>query len=82
MSHAEFFHNSLKLIICHQFGMGARSCVGKNIALVEIHKFIAQFFRHFDAKIINEERPWITKSQWFSIQKEFWVTISEREHKA
>ncbi|KAJ9245288.1 hypothetical protein DTO169E5_1155 [Paecilomyces variotii] len=60
------------------FGMGARSCVGKNIALVEVHKFIAQFFRHFDAIVTNEERPWVTKSQWFSIQKEFWVTIKER----
>lgn len=59
--------------------MGARSCVGKNIALVEVHKFIAQFFRHFDAKVLNEDRPWVTKSQWFSIQKEFWVTIQERE---
>ncbi|GAD99962.1 hypothetical protein NECHADRAFT_55911 [Paecilomyces variotii No. 5] len=60
------------------FGMGARSCVGKNIALVEVHKFIAQFFRHFDAIVTNKERPWATKSQWFSIQKEFWVTIKER----
>ncbi|CAI7613738.1 unnamed protein product [Penicillium pancosmium] len=60
------------------FGMGARSCVGKNIALVEIHKFIAQFFRHFDAKLVNEEKPWVTKSQWFSIQKEFEVTMQDR----
>lgn len=58
--------------------MGARSCVGRNIALVEIHKFIAQFFRHFDAKLVNEEKPWVTKSQWFATQKDFMVTIQDR----
>ncbi|KAJ5203154.1 hypothetical protein N7449_005233 [Penicillium cf. viridicatum] len=60
------------------FGMGARSCVGRNIALVEVHKFIAQFFHHFDPEVVNEERPWAIKSQWFAIQKDFWVTIKER----
>ncbi|OQE40057.1 hypothetical protein PENCOP_c006G00339 [Penicillium coprophilum] len=64
------------------FGMGARSCVGRNIALVEVHKFIAQFFRHFDPEVVNKEKPWVVRSQWFAIQKEFWVTIKEREHKA
>ncbi|KAL1982523.1 hypothetical protein VTN96DRAFT_1248 [Rasamsonia emersonii] len=62
------------------FGMGSRSCVGKNIALVEVHKFIAQFLRHFDADVVNPERPWVTKSQWFSIQKDFWITNKERGH--
>lgn len=78
MSHVEFFHSITELTKGDQFGMGARSCVGKNIALVEIHKFIAQFFRHFDANVMNEEKPWVTKSQWFSIQKEFWVTVKDR----
>ncbi|OQE12327.1 hypothetical protein PENVUL_c001G04696 [Penicillium vulpinum] len=62
------------------FGMGARSCVGRNIALVEVHKFIAQFFYHFDIEVINKEKPWVVKSQWFAIQKDFWVKIKEREH--
>ncbi|KAJ5481664.1 hypothetical protein N7475_000476 [Penicillium sp. IBT 31633x] len=53
------------------FGRGSRSCVGKNIALVEVHKEGAQFFRHFDAEIVNKEKPSVAKSQWFAIQKEF-----------
>lgn len=60
--------------------MGSRSCVGKNIALVEVHKYIAQFFRHFDGEVVNKEQPWKTKSQWFSIQKDFWITLKERQH--
>lgn len=62
--------------------MGSRSCVGKNIALVEVHKYIAQFSRHFDAELVNKESPWVTKSQWFAIQKDFWITIKERKPQA
>lgn len=43
--------------------MGSRSCIGRNLALVEVHKYIAQFFRHFDAEIVNKDNPWVTKSQ-------------------
>jgi hypothetical protein len=43
--------------------MGSRSCIGRNLALVEVHKYIAQFFRHFDAEIVNKDHPWVTKSQ-------------------
>ncbi|MCJ1301043.1 hypothetical protein MMC08_003842 [Hypocenomyce scalaris] len=62
------------------FGMGSRVCVGQNIALVEIHKFISQFVRHFDLKLINTERPWVTKSQWVSFQSEFCVKMAARDH--
>lgn len=43
--------------------MGSRSCVGRNLALGEVHKYIAQFFRHFDEEIVNKDRPWVTKPQ-------------------
>jgi hypothetical protein len=59
--------------------MGSRSCVGKNLATVEIYKYIAQFFRHYDAKIVNHRRPWDTKTQWFAFQREFHVKIKRRE---
>lgn len=59
--------------------MGSRSCVGKNLANVEIVKFTAQFFRRFDVSLVNEERPWQTKSQWFAFQRNFWVRLHKRE---
>ncbi len=43
--------------------MGSRSCIGRNLALIEVHKYVAQFFRHFDAEIVNKDQPWVTKSQ-------------------
>jgi hypothetical protein len=46
-----------------QFGMGSRSCVGMNIALVETHKFISQFVRYFDIELVDKENHWKTRSQ-------------------
>ncbi|KAF4990110.1 hypothetical protein FDECE_14493 [Fusarium decemcellulare] len=50
------------------FGMGSRSCVGKHLATVELYKYIAQFFRYFDAELANKAKPWNTKTQWFAFQ--------------
>jgi len=58
--------------------MGSRSCVGKNLALVETYKYIAAFVRKFDAELVRPEQPWKTKSQWFSFQKDFEIRLSER----
>lgn len=62
------------------FGMGSRSCVGKNLAIVELYLYIAQFFRHFDAEVANSAKPSGIKSQWISLHHDFVVTISRRDH--
>ncbi|KIV98381.1 uncharacterized protein PV09_09786 [Verruconis gallopava] len=63
------------------FGMGSRVCIGKNLAMVEMYKFTAQFFRHFDAELVDKSRPWVIKTQWFAFQHDFWVNLRRREHK-
>lgn len=60
--------------------MGSRSCVGRHLATVEMYKYIAQFFRHFDAEPVRPERPWNTKTQWFAFQREFPIKIKRRSH--
>jgi len=60
------------------FGMGSRVCVGQNIALVEVHKFIAQFMHRFNVHLADPAKLWTTKSQWFSIQQGFNVILEER----
>jgi cytochrome P450 len=62
------------------FGMGSRSCIGKHLATVEMYKYIAQFFRHFDAELENEDNPWTTRTQWFSLHLDFRVAIRRRKH--
>ncbi|KAI9926751.1 hypothetical protein ASPWEDRAFT_177239 [Aspergillus wentii DTO 134E9] len=49
-------------------GNGPRMCIGKNIALVELQKFIAQFVYHFDFELIDEENPWRITTYWFAYQ--------------
>nr|KAK5432287.1 hypothetical protein LTR18_011194 [Exophiala xenobiotica] len=39
-------------------GSGPRMCVGKNIALVEMHKFLAQFIYNFNFETVDAEKPW------------------------
>ena len=58
--------------------MGSRTCIGKNIALVEMNKWIAQFFRHFDAEIMNKETPFKLRTFWFAIQEEFYIRVKTR----
>lgn len=59
--------------------MGSRVCVGQNIALVEVHKFIAQFVRKFNMKLAEPDKLWSTKSQWFAMQSDFSVKLEARQ---
>ncbi|KAI0528457.1 cytochrome P450 [Xylaria digitata] len=65
-------------LLLSTFGMGSRGCVGRNLATVEMYKYIAQFFRNFDAEFVRPDRPWETKSQWFSFQRDFNVRLARR----
>lgn len=66
------------------FGLGSRTCIGKNISLLEISKVIPQLVRKFDISRI-ETRPAAESSElpsrcvWFVRQKEFNVRVSPRE---
>ncbi|CZR58774.1 related to pisatin demethylase / cytochrome P450 monooxygenase [Phialocephala subalpina] len=60
------------------FGLGSRVCVGQNLALVEVYKFIAQFVHKFDMKLADPQTLWTTKTQWFSMQHDFNVRLEAR----
>lgn len=36
-----------------QFGMGARTCIGKNISLLEIYKLVPSFLRRFEVSFLH-----------------------------
>jgi cytochrome P450 len=59
-------------------GNGPRMCLGRNIALVEVQKFVAQLFRLFDVQVTDHENPWKMMSHWFVFQSEFWCEIKPR----
>lgn len=39
-----------------QFGAGARTCIGKNISLLEVYKLVPSFLRRFEVRIRNPPR--------------------------
>jgi cytochrome P450 len=58
------------LIQVLQFGQGARTCIGKNISLLEISKTIPQLVRHFDIEMENLGE-WTVATHWFAKPKDF-----------
>ncbi|CAK7236634.1 hypothetical protein SBRCBS47491_009704 [Sporothrix bragantina] len=61
------------------FGYGSRVCIGKNLATVEIHKFIADFVHRYNARFVNPYQPYVVKSQWFSYQADMFLRLELRD---
>ena len=51
-----------------QFGHGARTCIGKNISLLEIYKLVPTFLRNFAVDMAEPGGEWKTKNAWFVTQ--------------
>lgn len=54
-----------------QFGAGARTCIGKNISLLEIYKLVPSFLRRFEIELEYPGAEWKTHNAWFVTQKNF-----------
>ncbi|TID23989.1 pisatin demethylase [Venturia nashicola] len=64
-----------------QFGAGARTCIGRNISLLEIYKLVPSFLRRFEIELVEPGREWKTVNSWFVRQEEFDVRFKLREEK-
>lgn len=56
------------------FGMGSRTCIGKNISLLEISKLIPQLVRRFDFELdgsVERNGGLVFENRWFVKQKNF-----------
>jgi len=62
-----------------QFGMGSRTCIGKNISLLEIYKLVPSLLRRFDIDFMDPSQEWQLINAWFVKQKNFQVKFSLRE---
>jgi cytochrome P450 len=65
-----------------QFGLGARTCIGKNVSMLEMSKLIPQLVRRFDFELENREKPWTTANYWFVKQGDFNMRVKARNEKA
>lgn len=60
------------------FGARSRTCIGKNISLMEMQKVVPQLLREFDIELHHPERDWETKNVWFLQQGELVCDIRRR----
>jgi cytochrome P450 len=51
--------------------MGSRTCIGKNISLLEMTKLIPQLVRNFDFELEEPDKEWDTLNVWFVKQTNF-----------
>jgi len=60
------------------FGGGPRVCIGKNIAMLEITKFIPEFFRRFEVMLVDPSRYTLVPG-WLVLQKGLDVKMLKRD---
>ena len=60
------------------FGAGKRSCLGKNIAMLEIHKIIAALLMRYNVSLVEPEKEWTLINGWLLRQDGLIVHLSRR----
>lgn len=50
------------------FGAGPRVCIGRNISMMEIVKFIPALMRMYDFRLVNPDNEWHILGHWFTKQ--------------
>ncbi|EXJ89042.1 hypothetical protein A1O3_02106 [Capronia epimyces CBS 606.96] len=65
-----------------QFGAGARTCIGKNISLLEMYKLIPTFLRRFEIRFDNPNKDWKLHNAWFVKEHDFYCRFQARDLQA
>ncbi|PVH74486.1 cytochrome P450 [Cadophora sp. DSE1049] len=60
------------------FGLGSRTCIGKNISLLEMTKLIPTLVRRYDFSIVPGT-DWTIKGRWFVKQRDLRCVVVPRE---
>ena len=63
-----------------QFGQGSRTCIGKNISLMEMSKAVPQLIRNFDfvPATASGQPEWRTENVWFVKTRDFYCRVNRR----
>ncbi|KAI0022853.1 cytochrome P450 [Xylariomycetidae sp. FL0641] len=62
-----------------QFGMGSRTCIGKNISLLEIYKLVPSLLRRFEISFKDPSQEWKLVNAWFVKQQNFQTMFQLRD---
>ncbi|CAN9263183.1 unnamed protein product [Alternaria alternata] len=61
------------------FGAGSRTCIGRNISLLETYKIVPTFLRKFEIELDESQEPMYLKNAFFVHRKNFNVRIKLRQ---
>ncbi|KAI5866275.1 cytochrome P450 [Durotheca rogersii] len=61
------------------FGMGSRTCLGKNISLLEIYKVTPSLLRRFEISFKDPKQEWKLVNAWFVKQHNFHTMFELRD---
>ena len=60
------------------FGSGARTCLGKNISLLEMSKLVPQILRRWKVELSHPEKEWELADYWFVKQTGLFCRVTKR----
>lgn len=60
------------------FGSGTRTCIGKNISLLEMSKLVPQLLRRFDFGLSDPRKEWVLHDYWFVKQSGLICKVKQR----
>ncbi|TRX98040.1 hypothetical protein FHL15_001250 [Xylaria flabelliformis] len=60
------------------FGAGARNCIGKNLAMMQLTKIIVELYRNFEITLVNPEKDWKVSGGWLTRQSDMDVVLTKR----
>lgn len=69
----------MRKVVDLSFGYGKYHCLGRSVALSELHKVIFELFRNFNFEIVNPSRPWKSENVGLWMQSEMWMRVTERK---
>jgi cytochrome P450 len=61
------------------FGGGARTCLGKNISILEMSKLVPQLYRRFDLELTDPTKEWELHDFWFVKQTGLICKVKRRD---
>jgi cytochrome P450 len=60
------------------FGAGARNCIGRNLAMMQLTKIIVELYRNFDIKLADPDKEWTVSGGWLTRQSNMEAVLTKR----
>ncbi|KAI9695073.1 MAG: hypothetical protein M1820_008935 [Bogoriella megaspora] len=60
------------------FGSGARTCLGRNLAWMEMLKVVSTLFRHYEVELVDPGAEWVIEGGFIKGQRDINVVLKHR----